>query len=212
MASFRVPVQFQSLFELAETQVKAMFAQVERTPENGTIHISGQRYVWIRCESLYLSWFESMAASFGPEVARDFIYNTAREIGRADAIAFSSKMKVAPGPQQLAAGPVHFAYAGWALVDILADSAPATDKSYYLHYNHPNTFESEVLKSRGKKLDDCGCFFSAGYSAGWCSSAFGIEVHSKELRCCGRGDSACEFIMAPADMLAGHEQRLGAGQ
>jgi predicted hydrocarbon binding protein len=208
MASFRVPEPVRPVFEKAEVFVESLFADVVRKPEQGTIHIGGERYVWIRCESLYLSWFERMAAAFGEETAREFIYNTAREIGRSDATAFAARMGVPAGVERLAAGPIHFAHAGWAFVDIMADSAPATDDSYFLHYAHPNTFESEVFRKRGQHTDACICHFSAGYSAGWCSAAFAVEVHGREIRCIARGDAACEFIMAPAHRLDGYQQRL----
>ncbi len=208
MASARVPAAFQPIFDSAESYVQKLFGDVVRKPEDGTIHIGGQRYVFMRCESLYLSWFESMAASFGDEPAREFIYNTAREIGRSDAKEFTQRLGVPKGVEALAAGPIHFAHAGWAFVEILDDSAPATDASYFLHYYHPNTFESEVLKTRGHKVDRCGCHFSAGYSAGWCSDAFGIEVHGREIRCTARGEKNCEFVMAPVDKLDGHQARL----
>ncbi len=97
------------------------------------------------------------------------------------------------------------------LVDILADSTPANDESYYLHYCHPNTFESEVLRSKGLTIKTCGCLFSAGYSAGWCSDAFQVEVHGREVRCLSRGDAACEFIMAPSARLDEYEARLRSG-
>lgn len=208
MPSFRVPEPFKPIFDKAETYVDKLFSDVVRKPEEGTIHIGGQRYVLVRCESLYLTWFDSMAASFGEEPAREFIYNTAREIGRSDSKEFAARLGVPKGVEALAAGPIHFAHAGWAFVDILGDSAPATDNNYFLHYYHPNTFESEVIKARGRKSDACGCYFSAGYSAGWCSEAFGLEVHGREIRCIARGESNCEFIMAPADRLAEHAKRL----
>jgi hypothetical protein len=208
MDSVRVPEPFQPIFAKAETYVRRLFADVARKPEQGTIHIGGERYVWIRCESLFLSWFERMAAAFGEEAARDFIYNTAREIGRSDSEAFATRMQVRAGVERLAAGPIHFAHAGWAFVDILPDSAPATDDSYFLHYHHPNTFEAEVARKHGTKSKDCICHFSAGYSSGWCSAAFEIEVHGREIRCLARGDAACEFIMAPAHLLDGHQKRL----
>ncbi len=138
----------------------------------------------------------------------EFIYNSAREIGRNDSRRFSERLGLTDGLDRLSSGPVHFAHAGWALVDILDDSTPAMDDSYYLHYYHPNTFESEVLKQRGRTLQTCGCLFSAGYSAGWCSHAFNVEVHGREISCLSRGDTTCEFIMAPSEKLDGHEARM----
>jgi predicted hydrocarbon binding protein len=210
LKTVRVPPPFEPPFARAEEVVAELFGKIERRPERGTLHVGRQRYVMMRAESLYHTWFQSLAASFGEEAAGEFIYNTAREIGRSDSASFSRELAVTDGIERLASGPVHFAHTGWAFVDILPDSAPATDDSYFLHYHHPNTFESEVVVSLGRRLDRCGCLFSAGYSSGWCSDAFGIEVHGRELRCVGRGDASCEFIMAPASKLDEHQERLSA--
>jgi predicted hydrocarbon binding protein len=203
-----VPEPFVPPFEKAEEYVSRLFEDFKRQPEKGTLHISGDRYVLVRCQSLYVAWFDAMAETFGEQTAREFIYNTAREIGRSDSAEFSKRLGVTDGVERLASGPVHFAHAGWAFVDILPDSAPAMDDTYYLHYYHPNTFESEVLASLGRKVERCACLFSAGYSAGWCSDAFGVEVHGREIRCTARGDDNCEFIMAPVAQLDAHEKRI----
>ena len=210
LKSVRVPPHFEPPFARAESFVQTLFADFRREPDKGTLHIGGDRYVLMRAESLYASFFDALAETFGEEVARDFIYNTAREIGRSDSRTFSQRLGLTDGVDRLASSPVHFAHAGWALVDILGDSAPTMDDSYYLHYYHPNTFESEVLKKLGRQLTSCGCLFSAGYSAGWCSEAFRVEVHGREIRCLSRGDAVCEFIMGPSHRLDGYQQRLMA--
>ncbi len=210
LKSVRVPEGFIPPFERAEGFVEKLFSQIERRPDKGTLHVGGERYVLVRAEGLYLSWFDSLASTFGDDVAREFIYNTAREIGRSDSAAFSARLGLTDGLDRLSSGPIHFAHAGWAFVEILDDSRPAVDDSYYLHYYHPNTFESEVVKTRGRTLATPGCWFSAGYSAGWCSDAFQVDVHGREVRCTAKGDATCEFIMAPASKLDEHEQRLRA--
>lgn len=205
-----VPAAFLPPFEAAEPFVEKLFSQFSREPSKGTVRVGDERYVLVRCESLYLAWFEAMADAFGEDTARQFVYNTAREIGRSDSRSFSAKMGVTDGVARLAAGPIHFAHAGWAFVDILDDSAPATDQSYFLHYHHPNTFEAEVVRARGKTADRPTCLFSAGYSAGWCSEAFGVEVHGREIRCTACGDEHCEFVMAPSSKLDECESRVRA--
>lgn len=209
--SVRVPDAFLGPFAQAEPYVQKLFAGLEMDPTQGYIRAGGDRYVLMRCESLYVAWFDALADTFGPEAANMFIYNTAREIGRSDSGTFSERLGVEDGLQRLASGPIHFSHAGWALVEILADSRPAPDEHYYLHYYHPNTFESEVLKRRERHVEGCACLFSAGYSAGWCSDAFKIDVHAREIRCTARGDERCEFIMAPIDKLDGYEQQLLEG-
>jgi hypothetical protein len=208
LKSAHVPAAFLPPFEAAEPFVERLFGQFSREPDKGTVRVGGERYVLVRCESLYLAWFEAMADAFGEDAARQFIYNTAREIGRSDATAFSERMGVTDGVARLAAGPIHFAHAGWAFVDILDDSAPSPDDSYFLHYRHPNTFESEVVQARTGKVERATCLFSAGYSAGWCSEAFSIEVHGREISCTSCGDDHCEFIMAPSSKLAECEARV----
>lgn len=201
LKSVKVPPPFVPLFEKAEAYVEKLFSELERRPDRGTVRVGGQRYVLVRCESLYLNWFEAMANSFGEDQAREFLYNTAREIGRSDSADFSARRGVSDGVERLSSGPVHFAHAGWAFVELLDDCAPAMDQSFYLHYYHPNTFESETLSSKGRRVESPACFFSAGYSAGWCSDAFKVEVHAREIRCVARGDEHCEFVMAPASRL-----------
>jgi len=210
LKSVKVPSPFEPPFARAEEVVSTHFNSLERAPEEGVVRVGGERYVLMRCESLYLGWFDAMAESFGADAAREFIYNTAREIGRADSAAFSKKLGLDDGLDRLSSGPVHFAHAGWAFVDILADSTPATDDNYFLHYHHPNTFESEVVKREGRTVDAPVCLFSAGYSAGWCSDAFGVEVHGREVSCVALGHDHCEFIMAPSHKLDEHEGRLKA--
>lgn len=209
LKSVRVPEPMQEPFARAEVYVEELFSDLVRRPGEGVLRVGGERYVLMRCESLYLSWFDALAETFGAETARSFVYNTAREIGRSDSSAFADRLKVPAGIERLSSGPIHFAHAGWALVEILPDSAPAPNDDYFLHYEHPNTFESEVLRARGRKSEDCACLFSAGYSAGWCSAAFGLEVHGRELLCLARGDDRCEFIMAPSSRLDEHAARLG---
>ena len=208
LKSVKVPAGLEGPFLQAEKYVERLFDGFQRKPEEGVIRVGTERYVLMRCESLYSTWFDALTASFGEDAARDFIYNTAREIGRSDAAEFANRLDVSDGVERLSTGPVHFAHAGWALVEILADSAPAPDSSYFLHYRHPNTFEAEVLLKRGRKVDSCACHFSAGYSAGWCSDAFQLEVHGREIQCTARGDAHCEFIMAVSDELDAHEARL----
>jgi len=208
LKAVRVPPAFEAPFAQAEAYVEKLFSDFVRRPDQGTVHIGGERYVIMRCESLYLSWFDALSEAFGDEAARGFIYNTAREIGRSDSRSFCERLKLDDGVARLSAGPVHFAYAGWASVDILEDSAPTMDDAYFLHYYHPNTFESEVIRAKAQHPTACACLFSAGYSAGWCSEAFNVEVHGRELQCIARGDEHCEFIMAPSGRLDEHEARL----
>jgi predicted hydrocarbon binding protein len=204
----RVPASFGPVFEKAERIVEGLFATVDRAPERGTIHVGSDRYVLMRGESLYLALYQALSAAFGGDSAREFLYSTAREIGKSDSRAFSARLDDDDGLARLASGPIHFAYCGWAFVEILDDSDPAGAEGFFLHYTHPNTFESEVIMTRGEKANECACVFSAGYSAGWCSHAFSSELHAREIRCAARGDDRCEFVMSLNHQLDDHETRV----
>jgi hypothetical protein len=200
----RVPEPFVPLFDAAESYVRAHFEQLERRPERGTIHIAGERYVLVRAASLTTGFMEVMRDVIGEAEALKFWYRMARVIGRDDARAFCEARNLTDGPARLSTGPIHFAYSGWARVEIDDRSRPASDDTYYLEYTHPNTFESETWLARGVRATTPVCVFSAGYSAGWCSESFGLDVHAREVRCVAAGDFECRFVMAPWDKLDAH--------
>lgn len=197
----RVPAPFVPLFDAAETYVRAHFDGLRREPERGTIHVGDERYVLVRAASLTTGFLEVMRDVIGEEEALKFWYRMARVIGRDDAAAFCAARNLTDGPARLSTGPIHFAFAGWARVEIDDRSRPAPDDSYYLEYTHPNTFESETWTAQGKRAKAPVCVFSAGYSAGWCSESFGLDVHAREVRCVAAGDRECRFVMAPWDKL-----------
>ena len=124
MKSVRVPDGLVGPFEKAEQYVEGLFSKVERKPEDGIIRIGGERYVFMRCESLYMTWFDSLEASFGRESAQQFVYNTAREIGRSDSAEFSKRLGLTDGVERLSCGPG--AASGWYCTDSTGSSRCAT--------------------------------------------------------------------------------------
>jgi len=210
--SVKVPQQFEPLFDVAESYVEKMFEEYKREPDRGMIHLGGERYVLVRAESMFAALFDQLEGAFGEEHAQEFIYSMARIIGKADAKAFIANRGVKDPTEKLSTGPVLFAHTGWAFVDIFPTSNPAPNQEYFLHYQHPNTFESEIYAKKGMKSDHPICFFSAGYSAGWCSEAYGVEVHAREIRCLAKGDDRCEFIMAPFEKLDEYEKKILNGR
>jgi len=197
----RVPEPLVPLFDVAESYVRAHFDSLRREPEKGTIHIAGDRYVLVRAASLTTGFLEVMRDVIGEAEALKFWYRMARVIGRDDAAAFCKERNLTDGPSRLSTGPIHFAFSGWARVEIDDRSRPASDDSYYLEYTHPNTFESESWVSRGQKAQTPVCVFSAGYSAGWCSESFGVDVDAREVLCVAAGDAECRFVMGTWEKL-----------
>jgi hypothetical protein len=209
-STVRVPAPLEPLFDEAEKYVRASFDQLRRSPEQGTIHVDDERYVLVRAASLTTGFLSVMKDLIGEEEALKFWYQMARVIGGEDARAFCELRGLQDPAARLSTGPVHFAFAGWARVEIDDRSRPATDSSFYLEYSHPNTFESEAWLRRGEKASRPICAFSAGYSAGWCSEAFHIDAHAREVSCVGAGDPECRFVMSVWSALDEHERAVRA--
>ncbi len=204
----KVPAAFAPAFEAAEAFVARYFADRVEDPQHGTLAISGERYILVRAASMSVEFFDlvrSLYADRGPAeaagVASNLLYDVAHAIGKADARAFHARTGVNDPIARLSAGPVHFSYSGWAFVDIDAQSSPTPDAQYLLVYDHPYAFESDAWLRQGRRSDFPVCVMNAGYSSGWCSESFGLELVSAEITCRARGDDRCRFVMAPTSRI-----------
>jgi len=208
----RVPDKFAPLFELAQSYVTRYFADQRSAPERGTLEVSGQRYMLVRAASMSVE-FHDMVRSYYREdqeaaaVAHALLFDVAHAMGLADAKAFAERMNVTDPIARLSAGPVHFAHAGWAFVDISPESNPSPDEHYYLLYDHPYSFESDSWLNVQKATEHPVCVMNTGYSSGWCEHAFGLPLVATEILCRAKGDPACRFIMAPPDRIGEHIAR-----
>lgn len=202
LKTVRVPAPLAPLFEQAQSYVARYFADQKSQPELARIDIAGQRYVLVRAGALSVEFYELVHRLYGEAdetqaVAHGLLFDLAHAMGLADADTFAERMDVRDPIARLSAGPIHFAYAGWAFVDISAESAPTPDQDYYLLYDHPYSFESDSWLAAGKTSDHPVCVMNSGYSSGWCEHAFGLPLVAAEILCRAKGDDACRFIMAP---------------
>lgn len=209
LKTVRVPEKFAPLFEQAQRYVTRYFSDQKSTPEQGTLEICGQRYVLVRAASLSVEFYEMVTRFYGEgaealSVAHSFLFDIAHAMGLADAKTFAERMEVTDPIARLSAGPVHFAHAGWAFVDISADSNPSPDDDYYLLYDHPYSFESDSWLNAKKDTDCPVCIMNAGYSSGWCEHSFGLPLVAVEILCRAKGDAMCRFIMAPPQRIEAH--------
>lgn len=198
-----VPDDFHQVFLTAQNYVKNYFSTVQHNPEKGLIKFSGERYILVRAASMSKEFFDMMALLYkdrGEKEARtlsfNFLFDIAHSIGKADAKSFFSKMKVSDPIEKLSAGPVHFAYTGWASVKIHPLSNPVPNKNFYLIYDHPYSFEAQAWMENGEKSDFPVCVMNAGYSSGWCEESFSVSLVTAEIECRAKGDRHCRFIMA----------------
>ena len=199
-----VPPQIKPLFDIAQKTVGEYFQRLKINPSKATIDIDGQRYLLVRASALsydFLKTIKDLYANRGEEeafaIGKNFLFDIAHVIGIEDAKNFHKKMNLTDPISKLAAGPVHFAYTGWAYVDILPESSPTPDEDCLLIYNHPFSFEANSWMEAGQKTNVPVCIMNAGYSSGWCEESFGLPLTSVEISCKARGDDNCTFIMAP---------------
>lgn len=207
--SVTVPEQVEAIFASAQGYVDRRFANFVRKPDEGTIRVDGERFVLVRCESLYLGLFDGLATRLGDDAAFEFIYAMAHSIGRSDCEELTARMGAQSHLERIACGPPFFAYNGWASVELMPDSVLSPDDEFVIHYRHPNSFESEVLAKRADiEVKAPACLFSAGYSAGWVSYALHRTMHARELQCVACGADSCEFVMAPEKRLNAQIDRI----
>ena len=146
---------------------------------------------------LYKDRGEEEALSIG----KNILFDLSHVLGLQDAHNFHRKMELKDPISKLSAGPVYFAYTGWAFVDILPESNPVPDKNFFITYNHPYSFEADSWIKAGKKSEAPVCIMNAGYSSGWTEASFGMQLTAVEISCRAKGDKHCTFIMAPPDKI-----------
>ena len=204
LSTVSVPAQLQPVFLRAQRYVQKYFEQRKEVPSKAQIEVSGERYILVRAASMSKEFFDLVMSLYkdrGEEEARrvasGFLFDMAHAIGKADARSFYLKMGVDKPVEKLSAGPIHFAYTGWAFVKILPESHPSPDNNYFLIYDHPFSFEADTWLKSGKSTDFPVCIMNAGYSSGWCEESFGLPLVAVEIQCQAKGDEQCRFIMAP---------------
>ncbi len=203
-----VPDEFKEQFIEAEKKVAKFFDTLDWDPKTGRILIGGERYILVRASSMRFGFPESLVSQLDLEgginnpLAVKLIYQMAKSLGESDAKKFHLSMGFDEPIDKLSTGPIHFAYTGWAKVDIKPESNPTPDENYFLMYTHPQSFEADsYILLRGNTSSIPVCIMNAGYSSGWCSESFGIELYAREITCRAKGDKECLFVMAPIEKI-----------
>ena len=214
-----VPEALRPLFDVAQQTVNDYFRHLKMDPTQGTIEINDQRYVLVRASALskdFLETVQSLYADRGETeamaIGKNFLFDIAHVIGMNDARNFHEKMNLTDPIAKLSAGTVHFAYSGWAFVDILPGSNPSPDENFFLLYNHPYSFEADSWKRAGKRANTSVCIMNAGYSSGWCEESFNLPLTAVEVSCTARGDDHCTFIMSPPHKIQEHLEKFHSGK
>ena len=204
----KVPKDIQPVFSTAEKLVKNYFNSLKFNPSEGCIEINKERYVLVRASALsheFLNSIKYLYKDRGEDealsIGKNILFDLSHVLGLEDARNFHKKMKLKDPISKLSAGPVYFAYTGWAFVDILPESNPTPDKNFFITYKHPYSFEADSWIKSGKKSETPVCIMNAGYSSGWTEASFGMPLTAVEISCRAKGDKDCTFIMAPPDKI-----------
>lgn len=206
-----VPEPIKPIFDRAQKIVGSYFQELKADPSKASIEIHGERYVLLRASSLSVGFLNKIRDLYSDKgeseallIGRKFLFDIAHVVGIEDAQNFHKKMNLKDPIEKLSAGPVHFAYSGWAFVDILPESNPVPNENFFLKYNHPYSFEADSWIKENKKSNNPVCIMNSGYSSGWCEESFGIPLTAVEISCRAQGDKECTFIMAPPHMIKEH--------
>lgn len=195
------PKEYAPVFEKAERMMEEYFATLKLDPKRSTITLKGaDRYTLVFTADFSYYLQKSFRDKFGG-AAQFILYELAYQMGRQDCIRFCENTGAKDPIDRLVAGPVYFAFTGMARVEILPLSKPTPDEDYILVYYHHYSFEAESYLAHDEKTRHPVCFMSAGYSAGWCSVAFGLDLKAEELSCRAMGGERCLFVMAPPRKL-----------
>lgn len=208
LKSVIVPEPVTDLFLSVEKRICSYFNDLVMDPENGEITAQGQRYVLLRTDSLSHEFIDFIVERYNERpkneaisIGNNFLYDNAKVLGKKDSLAFHRKLDLKDAVDCLSAGPIHFAYTGWANVEILPESNPVPNENYFLKFHHHNSFEAQSWIKAEKKSKIPVCTMNCGYSAGWCEESFGILLTTVEVTCEAKGDANCTFIMAPTDKI-----------
>lgn len=214
---FSSPEVFEEIFLKVQDKFSSYFGDKTFYPSEGKIEINDERYILMRSSSISYDFFQGLmtlleengeTSSF--ELAADMLFDIAHIIGRKDAKKHHESLDLKEPLHKLSAGPVHFAFTGWAKVKILPDSNPVPNENFILKYSHENSFEAEAWIKAGETTKEAVCAMSAGYSSGWCEESFGIPLTAVELSCKAKNDDECTFLMAPPSEISKHlkEERI----
>jgi Activator of aromatic catabolism len=120
-----VPKALQPIFDLAESSVGTYHNSLIIDPEKASIEISGQRYLLLRASALSIEFLEGIMKYYRDRgekealsIGKNILFDLAHLIGYEDAANFSKLMGLKKPIEMLSAGPVHFAYTGWAQVKL----------------------------------------------------------------------------------------------
>jgi len=183
-----------------EDKMEQFFSHMELKPKEGGFLISNERYVMYRASSMSIFLRKELEKIVGSG-AEQAIYRFGKACGSADAKFFVEKLNLQSRFERIGAGPVHFAFGGYAVVQFLPETNITDDDECLFVYDHPNSYEADSYIQAKIECKHPVCQLNAGYSAGWVFGAEGLHLDAKEIACRAKGDAFCRFVLAPPKRL-----------
>jgi len=188
--------------ELADRAMREMQeyqADLRRDPERASVVLGGLRHALIPTHVLARDLPRELESIFGGDVGPLVMSRLGRLTGRAQADAFfADRGKIAEDSSfRVLCGPVYFAWAGYGDVDLLLWETGATEDDFAILWESANSFSANEAANEGDR--GRSCHLQAGYAAGWCEVATGMQLETAEIACRAEGVSHCRFLIAPSE-------------
>lgn len=191
----------QSLILRAAQEVRDYQARIQREPTKARVSISGEPYVLFPVQPLALALPQMINETFGLHIGDKVMYQLGYTIAFMEAERFFLKRNISPKElaYRVITGPLYFAWTGFGNVELL-DLQLCKDYTFHVLWESPNSFSAEAAIASG--LRGRYCYIQAGYAAGWCSAATGMELACQEIACAAEGVKKCRFLIALSQHLA----------
>lgn len=196
------------LVDKVSVKMDKLFSTMKLDVGTGRRSMGGIQYMLISLEALGVYLKKALDEILDINGRNIIMYRLGFAIGNAEANRLKELLDLEPGPENLIAGPIFAAYAGFVYVKFLPASNPVPNDDYILHYDHPGSFEAVYWKEKVGKTDEPVCHFGSGYAAGWCSKAMGLDLTAIEVLCEAKGDHTCRYIMVPDSRVMEYQERL----
>lgn len=190
----------QSLIARAAQEVRDYQTMILREPTKARVSISGEPYVLFPARPLALVLPQMINETFGLHIGDKVMYQLGYAIAFTEAEHFfrTRNIPLKELDYRVLTGPLYFAWTGFGNVELL-DLKLCRDHTFHVLWESPNSFSAEAAIAAG--LHGRYCHIQAGYAAGWCSEATGLELACQELACAAEGVKKCRFLIAPLQHL-----------
>lgn len=200
-------VRMEDVTELANRATREMRefqTSLRREPEQAHVVLGGLRHALIPTHILARDLLRELDVLLGRSEGAMVLSRIGRLTGRSQAEAFFADREVAADAAfRVLCGPMYFAWAGYGDVDMLLWEIESDD-DFAILWESDNSFSAiEAVRDGDRRRS---CHLQAGYAAGWCEVAMGMQLETKEIACRAEGVSHCRFLIAPVEGF--HERML----